>query len=115
VEQYLISLKNVTGIIVSHNAGLLDNCCTHILSIDRLKLNLFKGNLTACVEKDPEAKSFFELLGLGLDTGPNLNNLYICHKNYTIRCAIHSLVVACLNVNICCEVNFLFISKKPFI
>jgi elongation factor 3 len=53
VEQYLVSLKNLTGIIVSHNAGLLDNCCTHILSIDRLKLNLFKGNLTA--------KLFFEL------------------------------------------------------
>jgi elongation factor 3 len=49
VEQYLISLKNVTSIIASHNAGLLDKCCTHILSIDRLKLDLFKGNLTAYV------------------------------------------------------------------
>lgn len=61
VQTYLNSLQNVTSIIVSHDSGLLDNCCTHILQIDRLKLNCYKGNLSEFVKKFPEAKSYFEL------------------------------------------------------
>lgn len=61
VENYLNSLKDVTSIIVSHDSGLLDKCCTHILHIENLKLNLYRGNLSLFVEKVPEAKSFFEL------------------------------------------------------
>eukprot|EP00053_Salpingoeca_punica_P017123 m.163838 g.163838 ORF g.163838 m.163838 type:complete len:1049 (+) comp17119_c3_seq1:160-3306(+) len=61
VQTYLNSLKDVTSIIVSHDSGLLDNCCTHILQIDRLKLNLHKGNLTEFVKKHPEAKQYFVL------------------------------------------------------
>eukprot|EP00296_Roombia_truncata_P007506 JP445944.1.p1 GENE.JP445944.1~~JP445944.1.p1 ORF type:complete len:1063 (-),score=483.35 JP445944.1:201-3389(-) len=61
VEDYLISLKDVTSIIVSHNSGLLDKCCTHMLHIEDLKLHLFKGNLSAFVDLHPKAQSFFEL------------------------------------------------------
>jgi len=61
VKNYLMSLSSVTSIIVSHDSGLLDDVCTHILQIDSLKLNLFKGNLSAFVEKNPIAKSYFEL------------------------------------------------------
>jgi elongation factor 3 len=61
LENYLCSLKDVTSIIVSHNAGLLDKCCTHMLHIQNLKLSLHKGNLSSFVEKYPIARSFFEL------------------------------------------------------
>mmetsp|Transcript_25501 Transcript_25501/g.30948 ORF Transcript_25501/g.30948 Transcript_25501/m.30948 type:complete len:1037 (-) Transcript_25501:243-3353(-) len=61
VKNYLLSLKTVTSIIVSHDSGLLDDVCTHILQIEDLKLKCFKGNLSAFVAKVPAAKSYFEL------------------------------------------------------
>ena len=38
VEEYLIGLKNVTCVIVSHDTGLLDRVCNNIIAIDNLKL-----------------------------------------------------------------------------
>ena len=61
VEDYLLSLKNVTCIIVSHDTGLLDRVCNNIIAIDSLKLKQFRGNLSEYVAKNPKAKSFFEL------------------------------------------------------
>eukprot|EP00179_Madagascaria_erythrocladioides_P007019 CAMPEP_0198307160 /NCGR_PEP_ID=MMETSP1450-20131203/74_1 /TAXON_ID=753684 ORGANISM="Madagascaria erythrocladiodes, Strain CCMP3234" /NCGR_SAMPLE_ID=MMETSP1450 /ASSEMBLY_ACC=CAM_ASM_001115 /LENGTH=1062 /DNA_ID=CAMNT_0044009723 /DNA_START=63 /DNA_END=3251 /DNA_ORIENTATION=+ len=61
VEDYLNGLTNVTSIIVSHDSGLLERVCTHIIQIDSLKLRLHKGNLSEFVKKVPEAKSYFEL------------------------------------------------------
>eukprot|EP00301_Raphidiophrys_heterophryoidea_P016188 c25745_g1_i1.p1 GENE.c25745_g1_i1~~c25745_g1_i1.p1 ORF type:complete len:1067 (+),score=364.04 c25745_g1_i1:76-3276(+) len=61
VEQYLTSLKNVTSIMVSHDTGFLDRCCTSILQIDSLKINCYKGNISAFVAAVPEAKAYFEL------------------------------------------------------
>lgn len=61
VEDYLNGLKDVTSIIVSHDSGLLERVCTNIIQIENLKLRLFKGNLSAFVEKVPKAKSYFEL------------------------------------------------------
>ena len=60
VKDYLNSLKTVTCIMVSHDKGLLNDCCTHILSIKDLKLHLFKGNLSAYVKKNPDAQTFFD-------------------------------------------------------
>lgn len=60
VQNYLNSLTNVTSIIVSHDSGLLDKCCTHILQIKDLKLNLYRGNLSSFVEKHPEARTYFD-------------------------------------------------------
>jgi elongation factor 3 len=61
VKNYLNSLTNVTSIIVSHDSGLLNDCCTNILSISNLKLNQFKGNLDEYVKVHPEARSYFSL------------------------------------------------------
>jgi len=61
VKNYLNSLTNVTCIMVSHDSGLLNDCCSHILQIKNLKLTTFRGNLDAFVKENPEAKSFFEL------------------------------------------------------
>eukprot|EP00899_Mesostigma_viride_P016689 jgi/Mesvir1/25020/Mv16966-RA.13 len=61
VQNYLNSLTNVTCIMVSHDSGLLDKCCTHILQIENLKLHVHKGNLSAFVAKVPSAKSYFEI------------------------------------------------------
>ena len=61
VEEYLLSLSNVTCIIVSHDTGLLDRVCNNIIAIDNLKLKQQKGNLTDYVAKNPKARSFFEL------------------------------------------------------
>jgi len=60
VESYINSLKDTTVVMVSHDSGLLDNCCDYILQIDKLKLKLHKGNLSEFVKKNPEAKSYFE-------------------------------------------------------
>eukprot|EP00500_Bicosoecida_sp_ms1_P002803 CAMPEP_0203806648 /NCGR_PEP_ID=MMETSP0115-20131106/608_1 /ASSEMBLY_ACC=CAM_ASM_000227 /TAXON_ID=33651 /ORGANISM="Bicosoecid sp, Strain ms1" /LENGTH=1073 /DNA_ID=CAMNT_0050715311 /DNA_START=76 /DNA_END=3297 /DNA_ORIENTATION=- len=58
---YLISLKDVTCLICSHHAELLDKCCTHMMNIDNLKLTVEKGNMTSYAKRHPEARAFFEL------------------------------------------------------
>jgi len=61
VKNYINSLKSVTCIMVSHDSGFLNDCCTDIIQIDRLKLHQYKGNLDAFLEKNPEAKAYFSL------------------------------------------------------
>ncbi|KAL3918457.1 MAG: hypothetical protein SGILL_004228 [Bacillariaceae sp.] len=61
VKTYLNSLDNVTSIIVSHDSGLLNDCCTNILSFDNLKLSSFKGNLDEYVKFNPAARAYFSL------------------------------------------------------
>jgi elongation factor 3 len=61
VKDYLMSLTHVTSIMVSHDSGLLDDVCTHIIQIENLKLHMHPGNLSAFVAKVPEAKSYFEI------------------------------------------------------
>jgi elongation factor 3 len=62
LKSYLISLKDVTSIMVSHDSGFLDDCCTDILHYERnLKLKKYRGNLSAFVKVRPEAKSYYEL------------------------------------------------------
>jgi len=47
---------------VSHDIKVLDRVCTHVMQIDRLKLKLFKGNLTEVATKYvPELLTYFEL------------------------------------------------------
>ena len=36
VMSYINSLKDTTVIMVSHDSGLLDNCCSYIIQIDKL-------------------------------------------------------------------------------
>jgi elongation factor 3 len=47
--------------MVSHDSGLLNECCDYIIQIDKLKLNLHRGNLAEFVKNHPEANSYFEL------------------------------------------------------
>jgi len=62
VLNYLTSLTNVTSIIVSHDIKVLDQVCTHVLQIDRLKLKMYKGNLTyVATNHVPDLLSYFEL------------------------------------------------------
>lgn len=46
LQEYLVSQKNVTCLIVSHDPGFLDAVCTHILHYERKKLRLYPGNLS---------------------------------------------------------------------
>jgi|EP00979_Chaetoceros_neogracilis_P012424 elongation factor 3 len=59
VKSYLNSLDQVTSIIVSHDSGLLNDCCTHTLQIEDLKLHTFKGNLDEFVKVKPSARAYF--------------------------------------------------------
>jgi len=59
VKNYLNSLTDVTSIIVSHDSGLLNDCCTNILQIENLKLHTFKGNLDEFVKLKPSARAYF--------------------------------------------------------
>lgn len=61
VKKYLNSLTDVTSIIVSHDSGLLNDCCTNILSFDNLKLLTYKGNLDEYVKVNPGARAYFSL------------------------------------------------------
>jgi elongation factor 3 len=61
VETYLLSLKNVTCIMVSHDSGLLTRVCDNIIEIDEMKLKYYNGNLDAFVKANPHAKAYFEL------------------------------------------------------
>jgi elongation factor 3 len=61
VKNYINSLKNVTAIMVSHDKSFLNDCCTDIIQIDRLKLHQFKGNLDSFMAKNPEAAAYFSL------------------------------------------------------
>jgi len=61
VKDYLKSLKHVTAIMVSHDSGLLNDVCNHIIEIRDLKLTIFRGNLSAFVAVRPEAKAYFQL------------------------------------------------------
>lgn len=61
VKSYINSLKNVTAIMVSHDSGFLNDCCTDILQIERLKLRHHKGNLNKFIENNPEAKAYFSI------------------------------------------------------
>merc|ERR1712070_282953 len=55
--------KDVTSIIVSHDSGLLNDCCTNMLQIENLKLHSFKGNLDEFVKFKPSARAYFTLKG----------------------------------------------------
>jgi elongation factor 3 len=46
---------------VSHDSGLLNDCCTNILAISNLKLKTFKGNLDEYVKVNPDARAYFTL------------------------------------------------------
>jgi len=59
VKSYLNSLTDVTSIIVSHDSGLLNDCCTNMIQIENLKLHQFKGNLDEFVKLRPSARSYF--------------------------------------------------------
>jgi len=61
VKKYLNSLTDVTAIIVSHDSGLLNDCCTNILQIENLKLNSYKGNLDEFVKVKPSARAYFSI------------------------------------------------------
>jgi len=61
VKNYINSLKNVTAIMVSHNSGFLNDCCTDIIQIQRLKLKQYHGNLNAFMEVNPDAKAYFSI------------------------------------------------------
>jgi elongation factor 3 len=58
---YINSLPDVTCLIVSHDTGFLDKVVTHMYRFEDLKLNCYKGNISALVERFPDCKSYFEL------------------------------------------------------
>jgi len=60
VLEYLRNLTNVTAVIVSTHKQLLTDVATHVIHIDRLKLNMHKGNLDDFVKVVPSAKSYFD-------------------------------------------------------
>jgi len=61
VVDYINSLPHVTCLMVSHDTAFMDKTIDHIVHFQDLKLNTYKGNVTAFVKRFPEAKSYFEL------------------------------------------------------
>ncbi|KAI7850826.1 P-loop containing nucleoside triphosphate hydrolase protein [Circinella umbellata] len=61
LQDYLVSQKNVTCLIVSHDPGFLDAVCTQILHYEKKKLRLYSGNLSKFVEQYPEGANYYTL------------------------------------------------------
>jgi len=65
LTDYVNSLKTgskpVTVIATSHDTGYLEATTTHILEFENRKLKLFRGGIIPFVEKNPEAKIYFEI------------------------------------------------------
>ncbi|KAH8107919.1 P-loop containing nucleoside triphosphate hydrolase protein [Cristinia sonorae] len=61
LEKYLMAQHRVTCLIISHDSGFLDNVTTDIIHYESKKLVYYPGNLSAFVEKHPEAKSYYTL------------------------------------------------------
>ncbi|KAI7905306.1 armadillo-type protein [Cokeromyces recurvatus] len=62
LENYLLGLKSVTSIIVSHDSGFLDHVCSDIIHYEpNYKLKRYKGNLSEFVKKVPRAASYYSL------------------------------------------------------
>jgi len=65
LTDYINSLKTgpkpVTVIATSHDTGYLEATTTHILEFENRKLKLFRGGIVPFVEKNPEAKIYFEI------------------------------------------------------
>lgn len=59
--EYLQMLNDVTCMIVSHDSGFLDKVCTDILHLCGRKLKTYHGNLSAFVERVPEAKAYLDM------------------------------------------------------
>ncbi|KAL5485081.1 NEW1 [Sanghuangporus weigelae] len=61
LEDYLMSQKNVTCLIVSHDSSFLDHVTTDIMHYESKKLVYYRGNLASFVTRHPEAKSYYTL------------------------------------------------------
>ncbi|KAI9026010.1 hypothetical protein CLU79DRAFT_789632 [Phycomyces nitens] len=62
LENYLLGLKTVTSIIVSHDSGFLDHVCSDIIHYEaNYKLKRYGGNLSEFVKKVPKAASYYSL------------------------------------------------------
>ncbi|KAI8882910.1 hypothetical protein K501DRAFT_220221 [Backusella circina FSU 941] len=62
LENYLLGLKTVTSIIVSHDSGFLDHVCSDIIHYEpNYKLKRYGGNLSEFVKKVPRAASYYSL------------------------------------------------------
>ncbi|KAI8644144.1 armadillo-type protein [Parasitella parasitica] len=62
LENYLLGLKTVTSIIVSHDSGFLDHVCSDIIHYEpNYKLKRYAGNLSEFVKKVPRAASYYSL------------------------------------------------------
>ncbi|EIE78585.1 hypothetical protein G6F46_003652 [Rhizopus delemar] len=62
LENYLLGLKTVTSIMVSHDSGFLDHVCTDIIHYEgNYKLKRYRGNLSEFVKKVPRAAAYYSL------------------------------------------------------
>lgn len=61
LTQYILSKKDVTCLIVSHDTVFLDRVLTDVIHYEEKKLVYYHGNLTHFVSIHPEAKYYYEL------------------------------------------------------
>eukprot|EP00270_Netrium_digitus_P003247 TRINITY_DN1367_c0_g1_i1.p1 TRINITY_DN1367_c0_g1~~TRINITY_DN1367_c0_g1_i1.p1 ORF type:complete len:996 (-),score=306.74 TRINITY_DN1367_c0_g1_i1:35-3022(-) len=61
LQRYLVGLKGVSCMIVSHDSGFLDTVCTDIIHYEKRKLKHYRGNLSAFVKVKPEARVYYDL------------------------------------------------------
>merc|ERR1712048_208283 len=60
IQQYIKDCKK-TVIFTSQSKETLNECCTHIAQIKRLKLTTFFGNLDSLIAKDADVEEYFKM------------------------------------------------------
>ena len=61
IENYIKDSQK-TIIFTSQSKETLNKCCTHIMQIKNLKMNIFYGNLDELIKQDPEVEEYFKLV-----------------------------------------------------
>ena len=61
IENY-IKDSDKTIVFTSQSKVNLNKCCTHIIQIKNLKLNIFYGNLDELIKRDPDVEEYFKLV-----------------------------------------------------
>jgi energy-coupling factor transporter ATP-binding protein EcfA2 len=109
LENYLIGLKTVTSIIVSHDSGFLDRVCSDIIHYANRKLKVYKGNLSAFVAAVPEAQSYYALEATE-QVRMWQHRLVLGAVSCWVCIGSHLCLVVCTLDNICCLLAALYVS-----
>ena len=95
LENYLKGLSDTTVITVSHDTTFMENTCSDIIHYEKRdgwfhnKLVNYFGTMSAFVEKQPQAKHYFELASSELKVSHLIKDVPFFHTNPNYTPTVH--------------------------